>query len=55
MYGWIEYNCTETKRLNGCYSGNKNPSPAYTCKIYKAGQMCSHITKTLVKEGSCPK
>ncbi|KXJ89881.1 hypothetical protein Micbo1qcDRAFT_206154 [Microdochium bolleyi] len=56
VYGWIEYTCRETTPIKqGCYSTRLNPSEAYTCKILKAGQTCTHISKTLVKEGSCPK
>ena len=55
VYGWVEYNCVEKQRLEGCYHGDKNPSASYVCKVYKAGQVCSNIPKTVVRQSDCPK
>lgn len=52
VYGWIEYSCTETTPItDGCYTGRRNGSKTTTCQVIKGGQICSHISKTVV--GAC--
>ncbi|KAJ1324001.1 hypothetical protein MN608_10060 [Microdochium nivale] len=55
IFGWIEYSCSETKPFDTCYFGNKNLSTAYTCKVYKNGQVCKNRSTRITDKNACPK